>query len=83
MYAMLCQYEICLCSCRYSCVYAMLQESLLPLDASCNPVHAWAYNRANTIFQVYHLLVKTPDNSPPLGHFAKECSRRIQALLES
>ena len=30
----------------------MMQESALPLDASCDPVHAWRFNHANTIFQV-------------------------------
>lgn len=31
---------------------SFVQESTLPLDESCNPVHAWRFNRANTIFQV-------------------------------
>ena len=29
-----------------------VQESALPLDATCNPVHAWRFNHANTVFQV-------------------------------
>lgn len=29
-----------------------MQESTLPLDADCGPVHAWKFNHANTIFQV-------------------------------
>ena len=35
----------------------MLQESTLPLDATCNPVHAWRFNNANTIFQVSSSLI--------------------------
>ena len=31
---------------------ATVQESTLPLDAACDPVHAWRFNQANTIFQV-------------------------------
>lgn len=30
----------------------LVQESALPLDGTCNPVHAWRFNRANTVFQV-------------------------------
>ena len=30
----------------------IVQESTLPLDAACGPVHAWKFNHANTIFQV-------------------------------
>ncbi|DBA95276.1 TPA: hypothetical protein ACH3X3_013170 [Trebouxia sp. C0006] len=29
-----------------------VNESTLPLDAACDPVHAWRFNQANTIFQV-------------------------------
>ncbi|DBA92155.1 hypothetical protein WJX77_006975 [Trebouxia sp. C0004] len=29
-----------------------VNESALPLDATCDPVHAWRFNQANTIFQV-------------------------------
>ena len=34
------------------CFVPFLQESTLPLDAACDPVHAWRFNQANTIFQV-------------------------------
>ena len=33
-------------------ICVVVQESTLPLDAACDPVHAWRFNQANTIFQV-------------------------------
>ena len=35
---------------------AIVQESTLPLDAACDPVHAWRFNQANTIFQVCSII---------------------------
>jgi hypothetical protein len=35
---------------------AVVQESTLPLDATCDPVHAWRFNQANTIFQVCSII---------------------------
>lgn len=36
-----------------------LQPVALPLDAQCNPVHAYQFNKANTIFQVARAAGKT------------------------
>ena len=37
-------------------ICAITQESTLPLDAACDPVHAWRFNQANTIFQVCSII---------------------------
>ena len=40
-------------------ILCVVQPVALPLDAQCNPVHAYQYNKANTIFQAARAAGKT------------------------